>query len=275
MTIGDADLGRRARQLTWASAALYALLGMPLFVAPDWAAEHFGWKVNDFQAMTIGAWCLSNAALSVEAARVWKFAIVYPVLAYLWAFAVLEVAVLAWFRDKILFDNVLFWPYAVALGVALLAGLAGVFAYVRSRPTPNIDNAAPGWLRVIWLGFFAIVAFLFVIAMAAPDAALDGTVFPDPLTAFTLRAFGVFYLALGIGALPLATSRHDWQASIFYILRAEILIGIIMFAAVAYIDRFDFTRKGHWIYPGAYIAAAGVSAAVLASYYLGRRPQQS
>ena len=271
MTVGDAGLGKRARQITRASAVLYSMLGAILFVAPDWSADHFGWKVNDFQAMTIGAWCLSNGALSFEAARVWRFGTIYPVLIYLWAFAVLEIAVLTWFRDKIMFDNVLFWPYAATLGVALLAALAGVSAYLRTNPLPAIENSAPAWLRVIWFGFFAIVTFLFVIAMAAPDAALDGTVFPDPLTPFTLRAFGVFYFALGLGALPLLVSRHDWRASLFYITRAEIVIAIIMFAAVVYIGRFDFTRKGHWIYPGAYIAAAIVSAAVVARRHWSHR----
>jgi hypothetical protein len=40
------------------------------------------------------------------------------------------------------------------------------------------------------------VGFLALIAAIAPKCALDGDVFLEPLTPFTLRAFGAFYLAL-------------------------------------------------------------------------------
>ena len=63
-------LSPASRWLTRILSALYAALGLILFLAPDWSAANFSWKVSPFVAMTMGGWCLGNAYFAWESARV-------------------------------------------------------------------------------------------------------------------------------------------------------------------------------------------------------------
>jgi len=66
-------LSPTSRWLTRALAALYAILGAILFLAPEWSAASFSWNISPFVAMTIGGWCLGNAVFAWEGARVWPW----------------------------------------------------------------------------------------------------------------------------------------------------------------------------------------------------------
>ena len=79
-------LSSQARQLTYALAGVYFVLGAGLFLAPDWASSHFAWKVSPFVAMTIGGWCLGNAWAAYTIARRWRFPLIAATLTYLVSF---------------------------------------------------------------------------------------------------------------------------------------------------------------------------------------------
>ena len=82
-----------ARQLTYATAALYAVLGLVLFLLPNWASPRFAWNVSPFVAMTLGGWCLGNGFAAYVVVRRWRFSLVASGLTYLALFGVLETGV--------------------------------------------------------------------------------------------------------------------------------------------------------------------------------------
>ena len=96
------SLSTLSRGLTYISAAFYFLVGLTMFLAPAWTAADFAWKVSPFVAMTIGAWCIGNAVMAYESARVWRWTITHPALIYLWAFAITDTVVFIFFWDKFL-----------------------------------------------------------------------------------------------------------------------------------------------------------------------------
>lgn len=63
------SLFRSSRWLTYLRTALNSILGLTMFLAPIWAAASFAWSVSPFVAMTIGAWCIGNAVIAFERAR--------------------------------------------------------------------------------------------------------------------------------------------------------------------------------------------------------------
>ena len=62
-------------------------------------------------------------------------------------------------------------------------------------------------LRGIGIFFVAFVAFLALVALVRPGAAASRRIFPEPLSPFTVRAFGAFYLSLGIATLSILRER--------------------------------------------------------------------
>ena len=60
-----AQLSSRVQYLLAATAVAYVVVGLPLFFAPEWASEHFAWRVSPFVAMTAGGWCLGTAAFAL------------------------------------------------------------------------------------------------------------------------------------------------------------------------------------------------------------------
>jgi hypothetical protein len=83
-----------SRQLTYLVAGLYTLLGLPLFLAPEWAAQNFLWKVTPFLAMTIGAWYLGTAFVAWQSARNWRWSLIYMGIIFVWTFSLLETLLL-------------------------------------------------------------------------------------------------------------------------------------------------------------------------------------
>lgn len=249
-------LSPASRLLTRLAAVMFGLLGVVLFVAPNWSADRFPWSVSPMVAMTAGGWSLGTAIFAWFAARDWRWPVVQGCLMYVWAFGLLQLGVVLMHRGGLQLDALLAWPYLLSLVVAVVALVLGLVDLFRLRPELGPQGPpVPRWIRVLVVAFVLFVAFLAVVAVIAPDAALAGTVFPDRLTLFTLRAFGAFYLALGVGAAPLVRARG--LAPIVTLMWGGIgLIVPILAATFVFIERFRFGRRPLGaLYIGAYVVA--------------------
>lgn len=235
-------------------AVLFAVVGLPWFVAPGHWAERFPWSVTPFMAMTIGAWCLGNAWVAALVAGLRRWDLARALVVYLFAFAAGQLGVLAWFADKVVTDQALTWPYLAALLVTLLGS---AWALVESlgvgRASPDDDGTVPRWARWFITFFTAFVVFLAAVALVAPDRGLDGSIFPEPMTPFTLRAFGAFYLALGIGALALQPLRTV-RPALWYGVAGMGLVVPITAAIPVYWEVFAIgDRPAQVLYVAAYV----------------------
>jgi hypothetical protein len=257
------SLSNASRLLTRLVAILWALIGVVFFVAPSWSQERFPWKVSDFVTMTIGGWCLGTAFLAWWAARVWTWGAARPSLVYLWTFGALELGVALWFGDLLRTDEVLTWPYLATIGATVVAGAVGVVDLVRLRPTATTSGPpVPPWARAATILFVVLVGFLGLVAAAAPDSGLNGRVFPEPLSRFTLRAFGAFYFALALGAIPTTVAKTLTPVTNF-ISSAMALVVLILFAALVYIGTFEMSDHPlQVLYLAAYLAV-GIGSTIL------------
>lgn len=245
-----------SRALTYLTAALYAILGAMLFVMPESLAPVFAWKVTAFMTMTIGGWCLGNAWLAFLAARRWNWGRVYSSLLYLGLFGVGEILVVYFFRDKLKLDHPIAWLYLLTLFVNLAASLAALMFWLRVRPPLDAteEKTSSGQYRMLII-FIVFVGFLGLYGCTAQIGALgtNGGIFPEVMSAFTLRSFGAFYLSIALAVVPFL-----WDRSLKAILTHSItsygLIVFITFAAFVYIRLFDFASKpGGLLYFGAYL----------------------
>jgi hypothetical protein len=234
---------------------LFALIGLVLFVAPEWSAGNFLWKISPFVAMTMGGWYLGSAIMAWEAARVWRWSVVYARLLYMWAFALLESVVLLLHTDKLQLNTVLGWPYILMLVIASITALVGIIEWARLRPgLVDSGGPIPGFLRVLILIFAGFVAFLAV--MGGLGFGQGAQVFPEKLSLFTIHGFAAFYLSLGVGAVSLLWSR-SMAPVIAYSQTGLALIVPITVAALVYIGKFDFAgRPGGLVYIGIYVVVA-------------------
>jgi len=252
-------LSHTSRLLTYLNALLYAILGGFLFILPEQLAPVFAWKVTAFMTITIGGWCLGNAWLAWFAARRWKWSLVYTSLIYLWMFGIGELLVLYLFRDKLKLEHPIAWLYFSTLIVNVLTALMGIFELLRNRPqndstsvtaTTNSFQYTALILFILFVGFLGLYGC--TTQIGAPGT--NGGIFPEVMSLFTLRSFGVFYLSLALAVVPFLRDR-----SIPPILHHSIAsYGLILFITVAafiYIGVFDFAAKpGSLLYFGAYLA---------------------
>lgn len=250
----------------------YLATGIPWFVAPAFSAERFPWTVTPFMAMTIGAWCVGNAWVAWYAARVWRWGLVRPVLIYLWVFGLLEAAVLVSLVDKLRLDTWMTWPYLTALALTITSAGLGAVDWARLRPSAMVDGpGVPMWWRVGVVGFVIFVGFLAAMA-AVSDGAPDQRVFPEPMTPFTLRAFGAFYLSLVVGALWLLGARTIGPILTYGAAELGLVIpttaAIVPFAGVFAIDQHPLQL----LYIGAYLVVLIVTAATVFAHRKTRRP---
>lgn len=249
------ELQPPARALLVAAAVAYVVTGVPLFLAPGWASGHFAWKVSPFVAMTAGAWCLGTAAFALAAVGRRQWPPVRPCVVYTLAFGVSQLAVALYERDHLL-AKVLTGPYLAALGLSMLAGIVALAAGPgRLRPDGGEGLPVTGLIRLMMVAFVLLVFFLAAVAFAAPPRATAGAVFPEPLSLFSLRAFGVFYLSLGVAmALLLADRRAD--GFLLYMRPGLVLVVLILAATVRYAGSFDLSAHPfQLLYPLAYIVA--------------------
>ncbi len=249
-------LSNYSRGLTYSIAALYTLLGLPLFFFPESLSAVFAWKVTPFMTITIGGWCLGNAWIAFITARRWQWNLVYTALIYLWVFGIGELIVFFVFRDKVKLEHPIAWLYAVTLFINAAAALLGFFEWLRIKPNleSNGESMQPIH-RVYAIIFITTVGFLGLYGIIAQIGSVgtNGGIFPEIMSLFTLRSFGVFYFSIALAVLPLI-----WAKSLLPIAHHAFasygLIVFITFAALIYIRLFDFAKHpGGLLYFGAYL----------------------
>jgi hypothetical protein len=254
-------LSNVSRLLTYLNALLYAILGTLLFTLPEQLAPVFAWKVTAFMTMTIGGWCLGNAWLAWFAARRWKWSLVYPSLYFLWMFGVGELLVVYLFRDKLKLEHSIAWLYLITLIISVLSAGVGVHELTSNHPARESTGPRTNSLQYAGLIFFIVfVGFLGIYGCTAPIGApgTNGGIFPEIMSLFTLRSFGVFYLSLVLAVIPLLWNRNLNT----FLSHGFLSYGLIIFitaAAIVYFRLFDFTAKpGGILYFGAYIGVGVV-----------------
>ena len=247
------------RGLMYVTTIAFGLMGLVLFVAPDWSAANFSWKISPMVAMTMGGWYLGSAVMAGIVAYYRRWNVIYASALYIGVFSATEAAVLVIHSSKLKLDALLAGPYIGMLAVAILASLLVLYDWVRHRPTIGDEGApAPGWVRRALVLFIVSVFFLAVVAFSGHWVGLNGGIFPEPLSLFTLQSFGAFYFSLAFSVLPLTRARrtaaitaHGWGGLS--------LILLITVAALFYIRTFDFAgRPFQSIYLGVYLAALAV-----------------
>ena len=187
-----------------------------------------------------------------------------------------EVAVLIWFRDLIRFGAVLTWPYLLTLGLALITAVFGVADLARMRPRTRAaqDQRAPATIRILGGVFVVLVGFLAVRGLVDPASGQTRSVFPEPLSPFTIRAFAVFYGSIAVAAIPLIFA-PILTPTLTYAVGGLGLIVPITVAAFAYIGLFDFSaHPRQLIYIGAYVGVF-IAAIGLLAWARARTPTSS
>lgn len=258
-----------SRWLTIVLVALYAVLGIALFVLPGRLSAVFAWNVSPFVTMTIGGWCLGNAWAALVAVRRWQWAQVYPILIYLWLFGILELLIVFIFRDKLRLEHPIAWLYLLTLVVNVLAAVWGVMDLLRLRPawsTPG--RRVTPLIRFMIIFFVLFVGFLGFYGLFAGEGwpGTNGGIFPEVMSPFTLRSFGAFYLALALAAATLwITLRFESFLPFIY---AEFgLIVAITLAAIWNIRLFDFAgRPGGLAYIGVYLIVGAATLILMLIY---------
>jgi hypothetical protein len=245
-----------SRTLTYLSGLCYLVLGALLFFAPEWTASNFAWNVSPFVVMTIGGWCLGNAVFAWWSARLWRWAVVYPSLIYLWVFGIFEAAVLIAFRDRVNAGSLVALSYLITIAINVLTAIAGFLDVLRLRPSIRADGVpVPAYVRglVIFFTFNLGILALGGLLAGVGGLSTEGRIFPEPLTLFTVRAFAAFFAAIFLSALPLIWARN-LTAMYPYGQAGLILIIPILIAAFFNLDKFDFSgQPGGILYLGAYL----------------------
>lgn len=223
--------------------------------------------------MSIGAWFLGNCLWAARIARGWSWAHWSSGLSYLWGFGVLQTVVLVVYRAKVHSASPVAWLYLAVIALMVVTAVVGVIDVVRLRPVASEPGPPqPGWLRLAVVAFVLFVTYLLGVAMLRPAAAVGGRVFPEGMSPFTVRSFGVYFLALVLGALVVARRRTVGPL----IGHMEGGIGTttpILLAALLHLGVFDLAaRPGQWIYLGSYAAVLAISVPTVAFYRRVGRP---
>jgi hypothetical protein len=265
-------LSAGSRAITAGVAVLSGVLGAILFLAPGWAAPRFAWNVSELVVMSIGAWFVGNTIWAARIVRDWHWALHASGLVYLWCFGAFELVVLLAYRSNVRADHLVAWLYLVTIALLTVAAIIGVVDVVRLRPPAEMPGRPmPAVLRILVVLFVVFVTFLFAVAMLRPAAAVGGGVFPEDMSAFTVRSFGVYFLALVLAAIVVA------RRSTIEPLLAHIVGGIgitipILLASLLHLDVFDLAdHPGQWIYLGSYVVVLVTSLVVLVYFRSPRK----
>lgn len=250
-------LSTLSRWLTYLLAILYAVLGALLYFLPEALAPVFAWTVTPFMTMTLGGWSLGNAWLAWFTARRWHWNLVFSTLLYLWLFGIGELWVVFAFRDKLVLGHPIAWLYLTTLIVNALAAIVGLIDWLRIRPALGSESrrlTSSQYVAVIvfivFVGFLGLYGSFAQIGMPATN----GGIFPEVMSLFTLRSFGMFYLTLALGVVPFLWNR-DLNAILHHGFASYGLIVFITIAALINIGLFDFvSRPGGALYFLAYLA---------------------
>lgn len=249
-------LSNLSRWLTYLLAILYAVLGLLLYFLPETLAPVFAWTVTPFMTMTLGGWSLGNAWLAGLTARRWQWNLVFSTLLYLWLFGIGELIVLFNFRDKLVLAHPIAWLYLITLVVNALAAVIGLIDWLRVRPSLSSDGraftssqSAALMAFIIFVGFLGLYGSLSQIGMPGTN----GGIFPEVMSLFTLRSFGMFYLTLALAVVPFLWNRN-LNAILHHAIASYGLIFFITIAALFHIRLFDFaSRPGGTLYFLAYL----------------------
>jgi hypothetical protein len=255
-----ATADRLARGLTLASGAVFLVFGAISFLLPNMAAENFPWGVSPFVAMTIGAWAIGAGLIALDCGYRWNLTVGYAGLVLVWVFSLLELLVVVQFLAALRTDHWLTWPYLLALVLGLAGGVFGAMALYRQRAAiREPGERIPTWVWLLIGTFIVLVGFLAVGLTLRSGTEPGQTLFPEPLTLFTVRAFAAFFASLVVSAIALLASR-DLRAPIDLARVGLYLVIPITIASLANVDKFDFGAKpGGLVYIGAYILTAGLA----------------
>jgi hypothetical protein len=250
------------RTLLLITAAIFAVFGAVLFVAPTWAAPRFPYEASPFAVMTAGSWFLGGAFLACKAVRDERWSMVYSGIIYVAALSILEAAVFVAHIDDAQ-SSVVTWSYATALTVgvvtAIVAGVEG--ARVRGGGSEPVGRPVAVWVRVITALFLA-----FDLRIAIPlliGITRGGRIWPGELPLPVARAFGAFYLSIAFAVLPLLVAKRT--GPILWLMPGAVLGAVVITApALVYLELFDFDHEpGGLVYIGTYLVVLVVAGVVL------------
>ncbi|HUN92256.1 MAG TPA: hypothetical protein VMU33_09375 [Burkholderiaceae bacterium] len=263
--------------LAWLLLAIDVALGGILFAMPERSVGGFAWSTTPLVTMTIGAWFLGNAWAAAVVVRRLRWHLVSTVLLYLDLFGILQGA-MAWLsRDALRFaGRPIAWLYAASIGASCLLAASSAVDWTRmaqdkDKPTASIDQHS----ALVTLIFVALVGLLggYGMSFGAEDPTLPPALFPDALGAAGIRAFGAYYAALAISALPLAFLR---RRALFQT-HAFALFGLLIMstaAAAVYADNWHFVEQpAQLAYPAAHVLLGLVVGALLLRFGTGSRQE--
>lgn len=164
------------------------------------------------------------------------------------------------FRGILRTEDALALLYLVTLAFNVLFAAAFAADWMR-RGHPQALGGSLGRTAVALTAFFVVVVgFLGLYGLLAVEGmrGLNGGIFPEHMSMFTLRSFGAFYLALALAAFPhlLLRGRDNLLTHGF----AQYgLIVLITLAALVFIGQFDFAaRPTQLIYIGIYVLVGAI-----------------
>ncbi|CAN5816107.1 hypothetical protein BH24CHL5_BH24CHL5_06770 [soil metagenome] len=258
-------LERWSRRLLAVAGVAFVFTGLSFFLLPEYAAENFPWNVSPLVAMTIGGWALGLGLMALETVRSWFMARVIGSLLAVWSFAILETVVVIGFLGVLRTDQWLTWPYLAGLLFGVGSAVLGLpVAWLRRRELraePDDGDEMPRPIRLVFAGFATVVFALAATTLLVTP--VGSAVFPEPISAFTTRAFAAFFASLGFGALPLLVARAV-DPAVDYSRAGLYLVVLITAAAFSFLHVFDFAaRPGQLIYVGAYALTAVVALAIV------------
>lgn len=265
-------LSNTSRWLTYFTALFYAIVGLFLFFLPEQLAPQFAWKVTPLMTMTIGGWCLGNAFLAYVSAHRWDWQLVGTSLLYLWLFSILEIIILAIFRDKLVISHPIAWAYILSLLMSLIMAVVGILDWLRVRPAMAASGPeTPGLLRILPVGAVLFTGSIGVAALVNPLGfwGTNGEIFPEPMSLFTLRSFGAFYLSLALAVVPMLFYRN-FALFLNHIYSTLGFFVTISIAAFVYIRLFNFVERPFGLlYLVAYVLVGIAVGLVLLKYGRG------
>jgi hypothetical protein len=161
------------------------------------------------------------------------------------------------FRDKLVLAHPIAWLYMVTLGINTITAIVGMIDWLHIRPA--LASSYPAFSSGQYfatLAFVLFVGFLGLYGLTAQVGApgTNGGIFPEVMSPFTLRSFGMFYFTLALAVIPYLSYRNV-NAILHHSIASYGLIVFITIAAFVYLQLFDFgARPGGSLYFLAYLA---------------------
>jgi hypothetical protein len=160
-------------------------------------------------------------------------------------FGIGELFVLFNFRDKLVLTHPIAWLYFIALIVNAMTAVVGFIDWLRIRP--GLASSNPAFSTGQYAATAAFILFVGFLGLYGSNAQLgapgtNGGIFPEKMSLFTLRSFGMFYLTLALAVIPYLWNRN-LNAILHHSIASYGLIIFITIAAFVYISLFDFAAK--------------------------------